>query len=70
MLHMFKPTQLIRLLIGQPRLFTSVRNITRIIFISNPHSVSYLVDPGITFPEDKPAGTVRMCNNVYTTTHT
>ena len=69
MLHMFKPNHLSRLFSGKPRNFTSFRGITRIIFISNPHSVSYSMDLGITFPEDKPVGMVRMCDNVYTTTH-
>jgi hypothetical protein len=70
MLHIFKPNQLSRLLTGQPRPFTSVRGLTKITLISNPQSVSYSMDLGTTFPEDKPAGMVRMYNNVYTTTHT
>jgi hypothetical protein len=69
MLHMFKSTQLSRLLIGQPRNFTSFRGIVRIIFVSNPHLVSYPMDPGITLPEAKPAGMVRMYSNDYITTH-
>ena len=69
MLRMLKRTQMIKLLIGQPRNFTSVRGITRIIFISHPHKASYSMDPGITFPEDKLARMLKMYNNVYTTTH-
>jgi len=49
---------------------TSVRGITRIIFIYNPHSVSYSMDPGFASLEDKPVGMARICNNVYTTTTT
>jgi hypothetical protein len=69
MLHMFKPTQLSRLRIGQPRNFTTFRCIIRIKFVSNTHSVSYPMDPGITLSEDKPAVMVRMYNNECTTTH-
>ena len=70
MLHVFKLTQPSRILIGQLRHFTPVGGITRIIFISNPHSVSYSMDPWITSHEEKPDGMARMTNNVYTTTHT
>jgi hypothetical protein len=69
MLHMFKPTQLSRLFIGQPRNFTTFRGIIRNKSVSNPHSVSYPMDPGITLSEGKPAVMVRMYNNECTITH-